>query len=290
MIIPRSSLRSSLDPLNYPAHSGYLLIFVLSETYPSAMEKSTRPLTEFPGSKVASDLVLRQENLATDFKNSKPVSDRHTVFPGGKGLQKLFTARDTEFPIVSQSKEAFRTVPTIRLKINPAGSSPSRPTPQEKITLIQQQRSLSPEIKSPWDFYTALRPLQRGGEITAAYTRTAPTKMVAVKELSSDHFKNYRSCQHENLLSIIKIFRFKGHFFVVTDYTVTTLQHIIAIPLPLLELHVSATCHQGSPQSSIRAFLMTPFRSIKECNIFLDLGSRTKRLMDPKSYFSPMVQ
>jgi hypothetical protein len=221
--------------------------------YLGTMDKMTRPLTEFPGSNVAGGLVLGQ-NQPTGFTTpSKSSGDRHTLFPGGQGLRKLVTTEEIGFPIVTQSKEAFRTVSAIPLKVNPSNSLSSRPAPQEKITTTQQDRSLSPEIKSPWDIYTALRRLQRGGEITAACTRAAPFKMVAVKELSSDHFKNFRSCQHENLLSIIKIFRFKGQFFVVTDYTVTTLQHIIAIPLPLLELHVSATCRQGSSLFSIGA-------------------------------------
>lgn len=253
------------------------------------MEKKSRPLTEFPGSIVAGSPVPGQKNLATGLATpSKALSDRHTVFPGGQGLEKLLTAEGTHLPIVTQSKEAFRAVSAIRLKVNPSDSPPSRPTPQEKITATQQDRSLSPEINSPWDTYTALCRLQRGGEITAACTQTAPIEMVAVKELSSDHFKNFRSCQHENLLAIIKTFRFKGQFFVVTEYTVTTLQHIIAINLPLLEVHVSATCRQESSLTSFRVCLI-PHRFIKECNIYLDLVLRTESSIHQKSYFSPMV-
>ncbi|PVH67290.1 hypothetical protein DL98DRAFT_600723 [Cadophora sp. DSE1049] len=53
-----------------------------------------------------------------------------------------------------------------------------------------------------------------------------------------------RKCQHENLLAILEVYRFRGVFFVITDYTAATLKQVIAIPLPLEELHVSATCRQ----------------------------------------------
>ncbi|KAH8799390.1 hypothetical protein F5884DRAFT_838635 [Xylogone sp. PMI_703] len=68
--------------------------------------------------------------------------------------------------------------------------------------------------------------------------------MVAVKKLSLGHFKKLRNCEDKNLLSIIETYRFEGQFFVITDYTDTTLQHIISISLPLQEPHVTATCRQ----------------------------------------------
>ncbi|KAH6666162.1 hypothetical protein B0J14DRAFT_605423, partial [Halenospora varia] len=86
--------------------------------------------------------------------------------------------------------------------------------------------------------YTALRLLERGGEVIAACTHKVPAEMVAIKKLSSDYVKELRKYQHENLLAIIDLYRSEGEFYVITDYTATTLKQIIAIKLPLEELHV----------------------------------------------------
>jgi hypothetical protein len=88
----------------------------------------------------------------------------------------------------------------------------------------------------------ALLPLQRGGEVTAACTRTDPIEMVTIKKLSSDDFKQFRSCQHKYLFVIIEAYRFKNQIFAITNYIVTFLIYIITIPLQLEELYVSATC------------------------------------------------
>jgi starvation-inducible outer membrane lipoprotein len=69
--------------------------------------------------------------------------------------------------------------------------------------------------------------------------------MVAIQKISSDDFNQFKRCKHENLLAIIEAYRFEGQIFAVTNYTATSLLHIIAIPLQLEEVHVSATCHQG---------------------------------------------
>jgi len=195
---------------------------------------ATRPKTEFPSPDASASLAVREKNVG---------GSRHTRFPAGLGLQKLLISEKTEPPIIASSSQITSPIP---LKVNPPDAIPTRPPPEVRKITLQREQSSHLQIKSPWDSYTPLRSLQRGGEVTAACTRTAPIKMVVIKSLSSDHFKEFRSCQHENLLAVIETYRFKGQFFVITDYTATTLQHIIAIALPLQELHVSATCRQGS--------------------------------------------
>lgn len=110
--------------------------------------------------------------------------------------------------------------------------------------------------------------------------------MVAIKKLSSHHFKEFRSCQHENLLAIIETYQFKGQFFVITDYTATTLRHIIAVDLPLQELHVSATCRQGSsltPSSIHHSNIIQVFEGIQYLSRF---GIAHKKLDGSKVLFS----
>jgi hypothetical protein len=170
---------------------------------------------------------------------------RQTQFPGGVGIQKLLLLEPDESPVKSKAGggEAGQIL-TRSVKVNPLDAIPTRPPPEIKKGQRYQPPGL--HTQSPWDRYKALRPLQRGGEVTAACARTDPSKMVAIKKLSLDHFKEFRSCHHKNLLVIMDAYRFEGQIFIVTDYTASTLKYIIAIALPLEELHVSATCRQGS--------------------------------------------
>jgi hypothetical protein len=218
----------------------------------------------------------------------KNINDnRYTRFPGGVNIQKLFIADTAKLPIVDHSKreEALQTIPRIPLKVNLPDATPTRSPLEEKIKATQQDFPSRPEIKSPWDIYTSLRSLQRGGEVTAACTRTAPIKMVAIKKLSSEHFKDFRNCQHENLLAIIETYRFQGQFFVVTDYTATTLRHIIAIPLPLQELHVSAICRQVSSLSSSSIHFSNMIQVFKGMQYLSRFGIAHKKLDSSKVLF-----
>jgi hypothetical protein len=200
------------------------------------MTTKSRPKTEFPSPEFVS-LVIREKNVS---------DNRQTLFPGGIGLQKLSISEATEPLITTHSnrEEAVKTISRIPLKVNQPDSTPTRPPPELKIKTTQRTQTPVLQAKSPWDMYKPLLPLQRGGEVTAACTRMDPIKMVVVKKLSSDDFKQFRSFQHKNLLAIIEAYRFEGQIFAITNYTATSLVHIIAIPLQLEELHVSATCRQ----------------------------------------------
>jgi hypothetical protein len=189
-------------------------------------------------------------NLA---QKEKVSDNRQTRFPGGAGLQK-FSIAQSEPSIITHSRkeDAVKRISRLPLQVNPPCATPTRPPPEKEIKTTQRTQTPIIQAKSPWDKYRFLGLLQRGGKVTAAYTRTEPTKMVAIKKLSSDDFKQVRSCHHRNLLEIIEAYRFEGQIFAITNYTATSLMHIIAIPLQLEELHVSATCRQGRclPRSS----------------------------------------
>ena len=174
----------------------------------------------------------------------KNVSDnRQTRFPGGAGLQKFSISKPEPLIITNSKREgAVKTISRLPLQVN---ATPTRPPSEKEIKTTQRTQTPIIQAKSPWDKYRFLRLLQRGDEVAAAYMRTEPTKMVAIKKLNSDDFKQFRSCHHKNLLEIIEAYRFEGQIFAITDYTATSLVHIIAIPLQLEECHVSATCRQG---------------------------------------------
>jgi hypothetical protein len=151
-----------------------------------------------------------------------------------------------------------------------------------------QPDQLSPiQVGSPWISYMSLRHLERGGQVTAAYTRKVPVHMVAVKKLLSDNFMELRKCQHENLLAIMKVYRFQGAFFIITDYTAATLKQIIAIPLPLEELHISATCRQVIPLSMFSGSPLTRLKVFEGMQHLSRFGMAHNKLDSSKVLFSP---
>jgi hypothetical protein len=203
------------------------------------MEPKFNRKTRFPGN----DQTL----LATIRAGEKNVStNRRTRFPGGNETQIFHLLekekqRIEEFPKKEQPVKRLSRLP---VKVNPPNAVSERSTPTTSIKTSQLDQLPPVQVATPWNTYISLRHLERGGQVTVAHTREVPTRMVVVKELHSDSFMELRKRQHENLLAIIEVYRFQGAFFVITDYTAATLKQVIAIPLPLQELHVSATCRQ----------------------------------------------
>ena len=114
-----------------------------------------------------------------------------------------------EPPIESKAEEGrARQTLSRPVKVNLPDAVPTRPPPEMKIKKQQQPSRL--HTQSPWDAYNALRPLQRGGEVIAACSRTKLSKMVAIKKLCFDQYKEFRGYQYKNLLLIIDVYRFEG--------------------------------------------------------------------------------
>jgi len=185
---------------------------------------------------------------------------RTTKFSGGTGL--LALSLQTKGKLSGIGKvEAEDTihVPRLPLKANLPTSTPSKPPPTRN--------------ESPWNTYTKLRTLERGGEVTTACTCAVPVKMVIVKKLAakkipSDFAKEIAKCQHENLLSALELYKYEGSFFIITDYTAATLKQIIgSSSRPLNEIHISAICQQGSFPLRVAICPLTSHRSYMACNI-----------------------
>ncbi|CZS99517.1 uncharacterized protein RAG0_07883 [Rhynchosporium agropyri] len=187
--------------------------------------------TRFPGNN--EDLLAKTD----DFKKFNP--NRRTRFPGGTDIERIRLLEKEEQQIeISPEKEQHTQLPfRLPIKINPPDVISDQLVPKTNIKTSEVAQLLAVRVESPWDSYISLRQLERGGQVTVAYTRHVPVRLVAVKELLSDSFVELRKCQHENLLAIMEVYRFQGVFFVITDYTATTLKQVIAIPLPLEELH-----------------------------------------------------
>lgn len=106
---------------------------------------------------------------------------------------------------------------------------------------MQQDKPPPIRVEGPWNTYTALHSLEHGSGVTVACTRTVHVEMVAVKKL----FHKLSTLQRENILAIIGASRSKDCLHIITDFTTATLKQVIAAPLPLEKLHVSATCRQA---------------------------------------------
>ena len=210
------------------------------------MQPKSHRLTRFPG---AGQLVSSKPRKKLNIY-------RQTRLPGGTGLQRISIIEENEPPrnIKAIKEEAARVPSRLPLAINPPDAAPARPPPT--LTIRAKEKNQPPFVRaeSPWKIYTSLRTLERGGEVTAACKREVPVEMVTVKKLASDYIKELAKCQHENLLAILELYQSEGVFFVITDYTAVTLKQIITIPLPLEELHVSATCRQGSSSTRMAIY------------------------------------
>jgi hypothetical protein len=203
------------------------------------MELKFNRKTRFPGND--------QTPLATIRAGEKNVStNRRTRFPGGNETQIFHLLenegqRIEEFP---KEKKPAQLPSRLPVKVNPPNAVSESSTPTMRIETSQPDQLPPVRVETPWNTYIPLYHLERGGQVTVAHTRKVPTRMIIVKELHSDSFMEFRKHQHENLLAIIEVYRFQGAFFVITDYTTATLKQVIAIPLLLEELHISATCRQ----------------------------------------------
>ncbi len=205
------------------------------------MEKESHRKTRFPA---PGETVTRQ------FSQKSANPKRRTSFPAGMGIQTLSLLGHDESPVRSNRDLSERVQILSRsVKVNPPSATPTRLQPEMTIKTMQQDKTSGLYAKILWEKYKAIRTLERGTEVTAACARTDPSRIVAIKKLSLDQFKKFRNCRHENLLMIMDGYRFEGQIFIVTEYTASTLKFIIAIPLPLEEIHVSATCRQGGPLS-----------------------------------------
>ncbi|CZT53524.1 uncharacterized protein RSE6_15145 [Rhynchosporium secalis] len=202
------------------------------------MDLKSNRKTRFPGK--------NEELLAEidDRKKFKP--HRRTRFPGGTDVERIrLLEKEEQWSEFPPEKEQRTQLPfRLPIRINPPDVDLDQPVLKTNIKTSEVVQLPAVRVESPWNSYISLRHLERGGQVTVAYTRHVPVRMVTIKEILSDSFMELRKCQHENLLAIVEVYRFQGVFFVITDYTVITLKQIIAIPLPLEESHVSATCRQ----------------------------------------------
>jgi hypothetical protein len=110
---------------------------------------------------------------------------------------------------------------------------------------VGERRQISQSIQDPWETYSRLWSLTRGTVVMAASTKSIPTRIVAIAELRSPlSLEDAAWCHHKNLLAVLGTHEFEDRHFAVTEYTVATLEQIIAAPLQLEEVHVSAVCSQ----------------------------------------------
>ncbi|OAF62593.1 hypothetical protein VC83_00902 [Pseudogymnoascus destructans] len=161
---------------------------------------------------------------------------RQTAFPGNFDVIKLKSLGLLEIPRVERERrDASKYIPQkLQLEMTTMDS--------ERQTKVPQKRPLiNYWVKDPWDTYSSLRTLDRGGIVTAACTRKAPVQMVVIKELRSVLCTTeLKWTFHHNLLAFLEMYQIEEKMLAVMEYTVATLQQVMAVPLPLEEIHISA--------------------------------------------------
>lgn len=206
--------------------------------------KAANRRTRWPG--VGDDASIEHTDGHTNI-------NRQTKFPGGIQFQQLSLLKPNDVPGQIKYETVLQPPARLPLKVNPVVGS----LLGSSLEIVQAGPSTVTIEESPWSSYIALRNLKRGGEVIAACSQEAPVRMVAIKKLSSEHLRDLADCQHQNILKIEQTFRFEGLLYIVTDDTTTTLKQVIAIPLSLEELHVSAVCRQViNPNYIVRAWLI----------------------------------
>ncbi|KFY28059.1 hypothetical protein V491_00665 [Pseudogymnoascus sp. VKM F-3775] len=173
-----------------------------------------------------------------DKDDNKPTKHQRS-FPGQNyEILPLKIVESLEVPKTARlKKDASAVIPTsLPFRANNFGL---------KTALTRKRAPLSHWVENPWDTYLQLRTLDRGGIVKAAYTRKAPVEMVTIKEVrSAIDPKDIKWYSHRNLLAFLESYQFGEKQLAVTEYTVATLDQILATPLPLKEIHISAVSCQ----------------------------------------------
>ncbi|KFY32538.1 hypothetical protein V493_00089 [Pseudogymnoascus sp. VKM F-4281 (FW-2241)] len=180
------------------------------------------------------------KTISTNVLGKPPSNDpRQTAFPGNFDVIKLKSLGLLEIPRAEREKrDASKYIPQkLQLEVTTIDSETQTKVPQKR-PLINHW------VKNPWDTYSSLRTLDRGGIITAACTRKAPVQMAVIKELRSvlctTELKWTLARFHHNLLAFLEMYQIEEKMLAVMEYTVATLQQVMAVPLPLEDIHISA--------------------------------------------------
>jgi hypothetical protein len=91
-----------------------------------------------------------------------------------------------------------------------------------------------------------VRKIGQGGKTKAASTRRILIKIITVKKVNlALPFSTVLSYQHQNLVKIIKLYKFEGKTLLISEYTQVSLKRVIAIPLDLEKVHISTIYSQA---------------------------------------------
>lgn len=177
---------------------------------------------------------------ALEDKDNKPTLNKiQRSFPGQNyEMLPLKSLSSLEIPKTGRlKKDVSAAIPTnLPFKVNFSDL---------KTRVTHKRSPLSHWVENPWDTYLQLRTLNRGGIVIAACTRKAPFEMVTIKEIRSAlDPKDLKWCSHRNLVALLESYQFGEKQLAVTEYTVATLDKVLATPLPLEENHISAVSCQ----------------------------------------------
>jgi hypothetical protein len=190
---------------------------------------------------------------AIDSKSQLPTESPRDLIRAISGHVKGYPERPPKKSITKQP-------PRLPLKVNTSVASLGHTLaglPSSPLTIKRQ---------SPWTTYTSIRPIFRGGEVIAAQAVDVPHQTVCVKEITAVHLSDIKELarpRHPNLVALFEVYQTGSALYAITEYTVVSLDQIIAIPHRLEEAHVSTICSHVSQY---------PFPSIEYVLIFIDLS------------------
>ncbi|KFY46984.1 hypothetical protein V494_00236 [Pseudogymnoascus sp. VKM F-4513 (FW-928)] len=177
------------------------------------------------------------KTISTDVLGKPPSNDaRKTVFPGKFDVIELKSVSSLEVPTAErETRDASKYIPPkIPLEVKAVGS-------EIQTKGSQKRPPINHWVEDPWNTYSNLRTLDRGGIVTAACTQKTPVQMVVIKELRSVlRTTELKWTFHQSLVAFLELYQFEGKMLAVMEYTVATLRQVMAVPLPLEEIHISA--------------------------------------------------
>jgi hypothetical protein len=180
------------------------------------------------------------KTISTDVLGKPPSNDaRKTVFPGNFDIIELKSVSSLEVPTAEREKRdaSKHTPPKIPLEVRAVDS-------ETQTKGSQKRPHINHWVEDPWNTYSSLRTLDRGGMVTAACTQKTPVQMVVIKELRSVlRTTELKWTFHQNLVAFLELYQFEGKMLAVMEYTVATLRQVMAVR-PLEEIHISAVCCQ----------------------------------------------
>ena len=115
---------------------------------------------------------------------------------------------------------------------------------------VRPHEYVEPKDESPWNSLQKVYELKLDGYIAVAIRKPPSCELVTVKNLNGtdrdEKVKRLQQTQHENFVTFLEAFHFKGSMYTVHDYVPISLAHLVASPAYPTEPQLAAILGQVS--------------------------------------------